>query len=205
MYQALVIGNGESRRGINLKNFQPDYTIIGCNALHRNFIADHLICCDRRMAEEATENPDNKDTVIYVRDDWWRYYFKIRKHKNTKTLPDLPYTGERKQDQPLHWGSGCYAVLVAATLGFKDIKLLGFDLYPTLKNKVNNIYKGTDNYSKEDSNGVDYSFWVYQIEKVFRYFPESNFTILNDLDWTMPSIWKSKNNVHFENISTYKD
>ena len=203
MDQAFVIGNGESRRNTDISKLKSKGILVGCNAIHRDYIVDHLVCCDRRMAEEAINNPDNADTNIYVRDDWWRYYFKIRKHKNTKTVPDLPYQGDRKQDQPLHWGSGCYAVLVAANLGFKTIKLLGFDLYPTRTNKVNNIYKGTENYSKEDSKGIDYSFWVYQIEKVFRHYPESKFIILNTDDWPMPSVWKSKNNVEFENISQY--
>ena len=203
MNQAFVIGNGESRRNTNISNLKSDHILIGCNAIHRDHTMDHLICCDRRMAEEAINNPDNSKTNIYVRDDWWRYYFKIRKHKKTKTLPELPYQGERKQDQPLHWGSGCYAVLVAADLGFEEIKLLGFDLYPTRSNKVNNIYKGTENYSKKDSNGVDYSFWKYQIEKVFHYYPYINFTIVNELGWEMPNTWKNHNNVQFENISNY--
>lgn len=204
MNQAFVFGNGESRRNTDISKIKSQGTLIGCNAIHRDHKMDHLICCDRRMAEEAINNPNNSETNIYVRDDWWRYYFKIRKHKKTRTLPELPYQGERKQDQPLHWGSGCYAVLVAANLGFKEIKLLGFDLYPTRSNKVNNIYKGTENYSKKDSQGVDYSFWVYQIAKVFQYYPDQQFVIVNDSSWDIPKEWK-RNNVHFENIFNYKD
>lgn len=205
MDQAFVIGNGESRRNTNISNLKSNHVLIGCNAIHRDYTMDHLVCCDRRMAEEAVNNPNNIDTKIYVRDDWWRYYFKIRKHKNTKTVPELPYKGEGKQDQPLHWGSGGYAVLVAASLGFKNVKLLGFDLYPTSSNKVNNIYKGTNNYSKEDSHGIDYSFWVYQIEKVFKHYPKIKFTVINNADWIMPSSWSSKINVQFENISQYNN
>jgi len=200
---AIVIGNGESRRKVDISQFQKTYTLIGCNAIHRDHKVEHLICCDRRMAEEAINNSQSSETNIYVRDDWWRYYFKIRKHKKTKTLPNLFYQGERKQDQPLHWGSGCYAVLVAVDLGFKDVKLLGFDLYPSYSQKVNNIYKGTENYSKKDSQGVDYSFWVYQLAKIFNHFKDHNFTIINDEGWEMPSSWRSKKNVQFENISQY--
>ena len=199
----MVIGNGESRRNTNVLKFKKDHTLIGCNAIHRDITVDHLVCCDRRMAEEATNNPENSNTKIYVRDDWWRYYFKIRKHKNTLTVPDLPYKDERKQDQPFHWGSGCYAVLVAATLGIEVIKLIGFDLYP-INNKVNNIYKDTDNYSKNSSQPVDPSFWIYQIAKIFQYYPDQKFIIINEADWEMPKKW-NRNNVHFENISYYKD
>lgn len=199
----MVIGNGESRRNTDILKFKQDHILIGCNAIHRDITVDHLVCCDRRMAEEATKNPNNSETKIYVRDDWWRYYFKIRKHKNTVTVPELPYQDEKKQDQPLHWGSGCYAVLVAATLGIDTIKLLGFDLYP-INNKVNNVYKNTENYAKKDSQPVDPSFWIYQIAKVFQYYPDQQFIIINDSSWDIPKQWK-RNNVHFENIFNYKD
>lgn len=203
MSKALVIGNGESRRSINLSQFKSDYTLIGCNAIHRDISVDHLVCCDRRMVEESINNPSIKNTQVYVRDDWWRYYFKIRKHKNIQTVPNLPYLGDYKQDQPIHWGSGCYAVLVAATLGINTIKILGFDLY-SINDKVNNIYKGTANYAKKDSQPVDPSFWIYQIAKVFQYYPDQEFVIINDASWTIPKIW-NRNNVRFENISQYKD
>lgn len=195
MLKALVVGNGESRKGIDLEQFQEEYTTIGCNALHRDFTTDHLICCDRRMATEATQNPLTKNTLIYVRDHWYHYFRKIEKNKNIRHLPQIPYVGELKKDQPEHWGSGGYALLLAASLEFKDITLLGFDLYPMLE-RVNNIYKGTSNYAKPDSQAVDYSYWVYQIGLVFKHYPDCQFTILNKAGWTLPDDWK-KNNVTF--------
>lgn len=198
----MVIGNGESRKSLNLDQFKKNHTIFGCNAIHRDMVVDHLICCDRRMAEEAVTNPQMSDTFIYVRDDWWRYYFKIRKNKKVKTLPELPYQGERKQDQPVHWGSGCYAILLAAELGHHPIHIIGFDLYATNSNQVNNIYKGTSNYAKQDSLPVDPGFWIYQISKIFIHYPNQQFYIVNDSDWSMPREWKLPN-VSFENISQY--
>lgn len=150
------------------------------------------------MVEEATNNPTTVDTTIHVREDWFKYYRKIQKRKNVRQVPVLPYRGERKQDQPEHWGSGGYAVLVAASLGFNNIGLIGFDLY-SYNNKVNNIYKGTNNYSKTESQSVDHSFWVYQIAKIFTYYPDLQFTIYNRAGWEMPGDWQQKN-VRFENI-----
>ena len=192
--KALVIGNGESRRNVDLNLFS-DYTLIGCNAIHRDFKVDHLICCDRRMAEEATNNENIQDTKVYVRESWHHYFRKIKKNKNVLLLPDLPYVGESKKDHPDHWGSGGYAVLLAATLGFKEIELLGFDLYPK-ENTVNNIYKGTINYAKEGAQAIDYSFWVYQIAQLFKHFPNTTFTIRNNQHWIMPTEWQ-KSNVKF--------
>ena len=198
MSQALVIGNGESRRNLDLNSLKINNILIGCNAIHRDITVDHLICCDRRMVEEAVNNPNTVNTEIYVREDWFKYYRKIQKLKNIKQVPALPYQGEAKRDQPEHWGSGGYAVLVAAELEFEDITLIGFDLY-SKNNKVNNVYKGTNNYAAPDSHSVDYNYWVYQISKVFQLYPSTQFTVLNESDWVFPKEWQ-RPNVQFKNI-----
>ena len=194
MSRAVVIGNGESRRAIDLELLNAD-SLIGCNAIHRDTVVDHLICCDRRMADEAVENPQTKNTLIYVRPSWFHYFTKIRKHKNIKTVPELPYRGEYKKDDPDHWGSGGFAVLLAAALEYSEIELIGFDLYP-VNSAVNNIYKGTKNYAQSGSQAIDYSYWVYQINRVFMYHPDQKFIIRNHRDWQMPQEWR-KNNVEF--------
>ena len=187
----LVIGNGESRKGIDIPPLRNDYTLIGCNAIHRDFTVDHLICCDRRMADEATDNPKTQDTLIYVRDEWFNYFRKIKKNKNVRYVPDLPYQGPDKQDKPINWGSGCYAILLAATLS-NEVSILGFDLYGT-DNRVNNVYKDTSNYSKADSNAVDPSYWIYQIGKIFKHYPDTTFTVVNNANWVMPREWQYPN------------
>ena len=196
MIASLVLGNGESRRNIPWSNLQYDI-IIGCNAIHRDHVVDHLICCDRRMAEEAVNNNLNNNTLIYVRERNYHYFRKIRKNKNIKILPELPYHGDLKADKPDHWGSGAYALLLAAVLS-DQIFLVGFDLYG-INDKVNNVYKNTVNYSKHTSNSVDYSYWVYQIAKIFRYYPNKQFTILNDKTWILPNEWRI-NNVLLKNF-----
>ena len=150
------------------------------------------------MGEEATNNPKTADTKIYVRHDWFHYFRKIKKLKNVLPVPGLPYIGDLKQDNPIHWGSGCYAVLLAAELGFKEITLLGFDLHG-INDCVNNIYKGTNNYSKIDAQAVDPVYWVYQIGKVFKHFPDTHFIITNSPGWSMPREWQYPN-VKFQHL-----
>jgi hypothetical protein len=195
MRQAVVIGNGESRRGINLENYKSSHTVIGCNALHRDLVVDHLVCCDRRMAAEATENIQTKDTLIYVRADWFHYFRKIKKNKNIRSVPELPYTGDTKKDKPDHWGSGVYAILLAAGMGFDTVEIVGFDLY-SVNQMVNNIYKDTNNYANSAVRSVDPSYWIYQISKIFMYYPNTQFVIRNHNIWIMPAEWQ-KNNVSF--------
>jgi hypothetical protein len=52
MPQALVIGNGESRRHVDVSTY-TQHILIGCNAIHRDLAVDHLVCCDQRMVKEA--------------------------------------------------------------------------------------------------------------------------------------------------------
>ena len=194
MLPALVIGNGESRRHIDISAYSC-HTLIGCNAIHRDLQVNHLICCDRRMAEEAVNNLNTKDTEIYVRDHWHHYFRKIRKNKNVHLLPEVPTRGEAKVNRAEHWGSGAYAVLVAAVLGHEEVTLIGFDLYP-IDHTVNNIYKDTANYARTGAQAVDPSYWIYQIAAVFMYYPDTKFVIRNRPGWLIPLEWQ-KNNVNF--------
>ena len=192
-HKAIVIGNGESRRGLNLALIDKSYTVIGCNALHRDLEVDHLVCVDKKMADEALNNSSIKNTKIYTRTRW--------ADKGMFNVPDLPYSGLLRPDKEEHWGSGSYALLLACNLEFNEIILIGFDLYGH-GNCVNNIYKNSINYKEELSPAVDYSYWVYQIAKIFEYFPNIKFKVLNSEGWNMPNEWH-KQNVSFELFSDY--
>ena len=49
---AFLIGNGTSREGLDLELFRNKGTIIGCNALHRDFTPDTLMAVDQKMIDE---------------------------------------------------------------------------------------------------------------------------------------------------------
>lgn len=187
---ALVIGNGESRKTVDLNLLKKKYTTIGCNALHRDFFVDHLVCCDRRMVAEALTNPYIEN--IYTRERYWHDFKKLQKEKRVHLLPTLPYKGTDRVDDPVHWGSGPYALLLATSLNFNKISMLGFDLYG-VNDKVNNCYKGTTNYSNPQSAAVDPSYWLYQIKKVFELNQNKKFIIYNNRDWKLPKEWTYSN------------
>ena len=195
---ALVVGNGESRSSLDLNKFKDTHVIVGCNALHRDIVIDHLICCDHRMVREALENPNTANTTIHVREGWHHYFRKIEKNKNVKLLPELPYQGDSRPDKAVHWGSGPYAVLIAAQLNLPTVSLVGFDLYGQ-QDFVNNVYKGTNNYSNPTANAVDPSYWIYQIGKLFSLYPDTQFNIINTEGWILPAEWQ-QNNVKKESI-----
>ena len=106
------------------------------------------MCCDKRIVKQAL--PLHKN--IYTRSRWHQE-FKVN------AIPNLPYEGKDRKDDPFHWGTGPYALLLGATLS-KRIKMIGFDLYG-IKGKVNNVYSGTEGYNSKDSS-ADNSYWLYR-------------------------------------------
>jgi len=190
-HKAIVIGNGESRKDLDLTRINRLHTIIGCNALHRDIEVDHLVCVDIKMAVEALNNTSIKNTKIYTRTRWVK--------EGLLSVPKLPYSGSLRLDQEEHWGSGPYALLLACNLKFNEIVLIGFDLYGC-GDRINNIYKNSINYKGNLSPAVDHSYWVYQIAKIFEHFPNIKFIVLNVKGWKMPDEWQ-KQNVSFEIFS----
>lgn len=192
----LVIGNGESRAGVDLCAIEEK--TVGCNAVFRDFIPDHLICADNRMVQEAIDAGANQDSLIYTRPEWFDHYQK--NHKRIRLLPELPYAGNERPDNPWHWGSGPYAVLLAAKLTEDStVSMIGFDLYGN-NGKVNNCYKNTLNYLTDDKSAVDPRYWIYQISKIFEIYSKVKFKIFQTEDWRIPKTWK-KSNVSVDNIS----
>jgi hypothetical protein len=196
----LIIGNGESRKGIKLDNI--DCVKVGCNAIFREAKVRHIVCCDRRMVREVVKKYVNLKSGIWTRTDWQDEF--AGKH-NINAVPPLWYSTDQKKDQPFHWGSGPYAVFIGCLLskGDETIDLLGFDLH-SKTNTVNNIYKGTPNYESTDSRAVDPSFWIHQISKLFERYSNKQFRIFNQEGWEMPNSWKMEN-VSFYNLTQFKE
>jgi hypothetical protein len=188
----LVIGNGESRKDIDISAFNE--TKVGCNAIVRDFFVNHLVCVDRRMVEEVLQL--SSFDKIYTRQDWINSY---TSNKNVTTVPKLLEDGTKRWDEPFQWGSGPYAVLLSAKLcKGPTVRLVGFDLH-SATNTVNNLYKDTSNYDSADKNAVDPKYWVHQISKVFEWFPQLHFKIYQKEDWILPNSWQ-KGNVSLDNL-----
>lgn len=190
-----AIGNGESRRNIKIDHLTE--IKVGCNAIARDYAVDHLICVDRRMVDEAVAL--NTASIVYTRQDWYDRY---KNSVSVKTVPKLPYNGHERWDQPFQWGSGPYAVLLAAKLSNDTVNIIGFDLYSKDK-KINNIYKDTKNYDSSEKSAIDSRYWVHQISMVFKCFPKISFNIYQEQDWQLPDQWKYSN-VSVDEISNIR-
>lgn len=190
----IVIGNGESRLSLNLAKSQC--TKIGCNAVARDCYVDRVVCVDKKMVYEICNQYSEMFRLMYTRKEHAERY----KHKNVVAVPALPYKGTTRTDDPFHWGSGPYAVLIAAMLK-RHVSLVGFDLWSKHKS-LNNVYKGTENYPLADKRAVDPRYWIHQISQVFKTFPAKTFTIYQTPDWYLPQTW-NLSNVRVDRISNF--
>jgi hypothetical protein len=184
-----AIGNGESRSKVNIDKLNGP--TVGCNAIYRDYYTDYLVCVDRRMMQEALHAEVNirKDTLVYTRPDWYDQFKTLR----VREVPDLPYKGTERWDEPFQWGSGPYAVLIAAMYAKEGyVAMLGFDLHSKTK-LVNNVYKDTPNYDSADKRAVDPRYWIHQIGKVIECFPSRQFLIYQEKGWELPKAWKYPN------------
>lgn len=189
----IVIGNGESRKPIQLDNICSPK--IACNAAVRNNTVDYLVSIDRKMFRECLQY-DKNFGICYTRKDWIGKF----NHPKVKPVPELPYKGTERWDDPFHWGSGPYAVLIAAQFS-STVEMIGFDLY-SKDNFVNNCYKDTDNYDPSTKRAVDSRYWIHQIGKVFECFPSVDFEIYQTPDWQLPEKWILPN-VRVDKISNF--
>ena len=188
-----IIGNGKSRLGFDITPMKKFSTVIGCNAQFRDYNFDYFVCADKHMCQEAV-NTVGKNTNIYTRDRWHKEF---AMWPNVKKLPDLPYNGDKRQDEPFHWGTGPYAGVLAGTFKPKAIFMIGFDLWQLPGQKEdNNIYRNSKGY-EYIKRPVDPSYWIHQFAKLFEHI-DSRWIVVNRPDWKMPDEWSKNKNVFQE-------
>jgi len=142
---AFVLGNGTSRKSINLDQLKENGTIYGCNALYREFEPDYLVAVDTKMILEI-----NKAGYQHSHSVW--------------TNPNRAYhqmNGFNFFNPSKGWSSGPTALWLASTHDTQDIYILGFD-YQGIDDKINNIYAGTPNYKKTHERATFHGNWLKQ-------------------------------------------
>ena len=77
-------------------------------------------------------------------------------------------------DFPIGWSAGNTAMHLACQQGATEIYILGFDL-SAYSEKLNNLYKGTDNYLSGDAKGFNPSNWLNQMQTVFTEYRDVKF------------------------------
>lgn len=152
MSTAFVVGNGTSRRTIDLhplKNIGPIY---GCNALYREFEPDHLIAVDAKMILEIAKKGWQKTHKVYT-----------NHNKTFKDIENLKILNPSKG-----WSSGPTALDLATEHGNEIMYILGFDFKGTTGtgqagDLVNNLYAGTINYKRPTDPATYFGNWERQV------------------------------------------
>ena len=188
---AFVLGNGTSRKSINLQKLKQHGTVYGCNALYREFAPDHLVCVDTKMIIEISDVGYNNTYSVWS-----------NPNKLTKNTSNINIMNPNKG-----WSSGPTAMLLASQHNHNEVYLLGFD-YVGLgseKEKVNNIYAGTKNYKRTEDRATYYGNWTRQTMMCSNLFPRTKYTrIIPEEDFFIPDYLKGLQNFSHQTTEIFK-
>ena len=153
---AFVIGNGLSRKGINLSKLNG--TTYGCNWLYTDFKPDVLVAVDKPISDYIQNTYYPKEFVFYTREIYAN-------------------TGARQLNRHYkNWASGSNALQLAVLDKHKKIFLLGFDFGGS--QQFDNIYAGTRFYKDQHSKPTYTGKWENEIRTIFRMNNKIEFIII---------------------------
>jgi len=185
MSQAFVLGNGVSRRNVDLVWLKQFGKIYGCNALYREFTPDVLVATDQPIATAIQESG-------------------YAKHNQFHTRRPLPGLGAQAVLRKYHgYSSGPNAVALAADHGHTMVYLLGFDLGPRENNQFNNIYADTEFYKTSAHPPTFAGNWIRQITEICADYLQVNFVrVCGDTTARIAELDKISNLQH-ENLADF--
>jgi hypothetical protein len=174
---AFVLGNGESRRGIEINDLKEKGTVFACNAVYRTHRPDFLVAVDPKMIFEIAE------TDYPVHNKVWSN-FNAQYNKHPKILDHVNWF-----KPSLGWSSGPTALRMACEHGFKEIYILGFDYQGLNQGKrftLNNIFGDTRNYKKRNDEATFYGNWMNQTKRCLQDFKDVQFHRVIPKGWFKP-------------------
>jgi hypothetical protein len=156
---AFVLGNGTSRKPIQLDPLKQYGKIYGCNALYRSFEPDYLVAVDAKMINEICEMKYQMTHQVWT-----------NPNKNLEKYPGLHFF---KPSQG--WSSGPTALWLATSHEHDLIYLLGFDYVGTNEQKFNNMYASTRNYRRDIDPPTYHGNWLRQTCTVIQKNPKKQY------------------------------
>ena len=124
-----VVGNGLSRKGINLEkktryhvksSVKKTSFVIGCNYIYKEFVPDLIVAQDTKvLLQMVKDDVDIPVIAPLLKYNWARN----NGQKNLRKFFCLRFPTYNMT----RWNSGDIAIYMAALLGFKNIELIGFD------------------------------------------------------------------------------
>ena len=186
---AFVLGNGESRKGIEINDLMAKGTVFACNGVYRTHRPHWLIAVDPKMMLEIAETDYVVHNKVYSN-------FNAQYQKHQKLLDHVTWS-----KPSLGWSSGPTALRLACDKQFKDIYILGFDYQGhndgTNKSRFrfNNVFKDTRNYKKSQDEATFYGNWMNQTKRCLQDFPDAQFHRVIPEAWFKPKDLEWKDNM----------
>jgi hypothetical protein len=185
---AFVLGNGTSRKTINLNELKRKGITFGCNALYREFSPNYLIAVDTKMILEISQAGYQHQQQVWT-----------NRNKNFKKIKGLNFFQSDKG-----WSSGPTALHFASTTDVEDIYILGFD-FIGIENKINNIYAGTYNYKRIDEHATFHGNWLRQTLITCQKFSKKRYIRVLGENGYIPQEFHDLSNMSHINIKDFKD
>lgn len=184
---AFVLGNGTSRKSIDLNQLKEHGTVYGCNALYREFEPDYLVAVDAKMILEINKAGYQHDHSVWTNRN--RAYDKMN--------------GFNFFQSSKGWSSGPTALHLASEHKNNEIYILGFD-YTGIDNKLNNIYANTFNYKKSHERATYHGNWLRQTLITCQKFSEKRYIRVLGDDAFIPKEFSNIENLSHITVEEFK-
>ena len=193
---AFVLGNGESRRGIDINDLKQKGSVYACNGVYRTHQPHWLVAVDPKMMLEIAESDYVVHNKVYSN-------FNSQYNKVSKLLDHVTWS-----KPSLGWSSGPTALRMACDHGHKEIYILGFDYEGHQSEKgnrkmFNNIFKDTRNYKRSKDDATFYGNWMNQTKKCLQSYKDVKFHRVVPSGWFQPKDLEWKGNIDHPTIEQF--
>ena len=194
---AFVLGNGESRKGIDINDLKQKGKVYACNAVYRTHQPDWLVAGDPKMMHEIAETDYVVNNKVYSN-------FNNQYNKVQKLLDHVTWS-----KPSLGWSSGPTALKLACDHGFKEIYILGFDYQghkEKSKNhrfKLNNMFGDTRNYKRRSEEATFYGNWMNQTKRCLEDYKDVKFHRVIPEGWFKPKDLEWRGNIDHPTLEQF--
>ena len=191
-------GNGTSREGIDIEQYKKYGTVVGCNAIYRDYTPDILVSLDSKMSHEIYRSGYCFENTTWL-GDWTSIPSVVAENMlleqkgiidfEFKGCPEAVYHYDNventtyitgiKEDKvrniepninDIAYGTGNKSIYLSCQMGADEVYIIGHDL-----ELDNNIYAGTNAYAQHTTDTLVPKAWTLQHKITFDTFKFTKF------------------------------
>ena len=183
-------GNGNSRKGIDIEQYKKYGTVVGCNAIYRDYTPDILVSLDSKMSHEIYRSGYCFNNISYL--GYWTPIPSVVAENmlleqkgiidfEFKGCPEAVYHYDNventtyitgiKEDKvrniepninDIAYGTGNKSIYLSCEMEADEVYIIGHDL-----ELDNNIYAGTNAYAQHTTDTLVPKAWTLQHKITF--------------------------------------